>query len=175
MIKPGQLLVAYPNLPQSSLFGNSVILITEHTDKGAAGLILNKQSRLSTTELLKDFPVEIDPPIKVHTGGPVNSDAMVLLHSDEWYSTTTYQVPGGLALSSDLLMLEKFAQGDRPLFWRLCIGMCGWMPGQLESELGDQLWLTCDPEPAIMFEYTGRQQWRKALELCATQAVARYF
>jgi len=85
------------------------------------------------------------------------------------------QVPGGLAITSDIVMIKKLADGNSPDFWRLCVGLSGWMPGQLEDEIKEETWLTCDPEPSIIFEYTGRAQWRKALDLCATQAVAHYF
>jgi len=174
MVKAGKLLIAHPNLPKRSLFANSVILVTENSSKGVAGLILNKTSGHKADVLLKEHG-SLQPNIDVYTGGPVNPGALIMLHSDEWYGSNTMQVPGGLAITSDIVMIKKLADGNSPDFWRLCVGLSGWMPGQLEDEIKEETWLTCDPEPSIIFEYTGRAQWRKALDLCATQAVAHYF
>ncbi len=174
MIKAGQLLIAHPNMPKRSLFAGSVILITENSSRGTTGLIVNKTSGHKADVLLKD-QAALEPNIEVYTGGPVNPGALIMLHSDEWYGSNTMQIPGGFAITSDMVMVQKLADGNTPDFWRLCVGMSGWMPGQLENEIRDETWLTCEPEPSIIFEYTGRAQWRKALDLCATQAVAQYF
>lgn len=175
MVKPGQLLVAHPNLPNRSLFAHSVIIITEHSRRGTTGVILNKTSEHNINTLLQDRGVDLGEGVELFTGGPVNPGALLLLHSDEWYASNTMHIQGGYAISSDTVMIQKLHQNNCPMFWRLCVGLSGWMPGQLESEIKEETWLTCEPEPSIIFEYSGRTQWRKALDLCATQAVAQYF
>ena len=175
MIKAGKLLVAHPNLPQRSLFANSVILITETGRSGTAGLIINKASENSLNQLIKDRALHLDIGSPVYLGGPVNPSALLLLHSDEWYSSNTLQVPGGFAITSDDVMFSKFQDGNTPLFWRFCLGMAGWHRGQLEQEIKQESWLTCDPEPSIIFEHSGKSQWRRAVDLCATQAVSHFF
>ena len=105
MVKAGQLLVAHPNLPKRSLFANSVILITENNARGHAGLIINKTSGHKADGLLKEhgaLPTGID----VYTGGPVNPGALIMLHSDEWYGSNTFQIPGGYSITSDLVMIQ---------------------------------------------------------------------
>jgi putative transcriptional regulator len=174
MFKPGQLLIAHPNLPQRSIFSHSVILVTENTRKGTAGLILNKRSEHNVNDLLAPRGIDLGY-IDLYQGGPVNPGALILVHSDEWYASNTMHVPDGYAITSDTHMLEKLSMGNRPDFYRLCLGMTGWMPGQLEKEIKDETWLTCSAEPAIIFEYEGDSQWRKALDLCAAQAVAQFF
>lgn len=176
MIKAGKLLVAHPNLPQRSLFANSVVLITETGRNGTAGVIVNKISENSLNQLIKDRTLHLEADgSMVYIGGPVNPSALLLLHSDEWYSSNTMQVPGGYAISSDDVMFKKFQDGNTPIFWRFCLGLTGWGPGQLEKEIKQETWLTCDPEPSIIFEHTGKSQWRRAVDLCATQAVSHFF
>lgn len=177
MIKAGTLLVAHPNLPQRSLFANSVVLITETGAKGTAGLIVNKTSQNTLNQLIRDSDLHLgaDQGVEVYVGGPVNPTALLLLHSDEWYSSNTMQVRGGFAVSSDDVMFRKFQDGNTPMFWRFCLGLTGWGPGQLEKEIKQETWLTCQPEPSIIFEHTGKSQWRRAVDLCATQAVSHFF
>jgi len=175
MIKAGMLLVARPNLPARSIFSSAAILLTEHALNGSTGLIVNKESGHTLNDVLKDQALHTPDDIKVYTGGPVNPHALIMIHTDEWYCSNTMQIPGGFAMSSDTLMLEKIQTLNRPNDWRLCVGLCGWMPGQLEHEIKNETWLVCEPTYENIFVGTGKAQWRKAVDLCASQAVAQFF
>src|SRR5204862_4582148 len=71
------LLVASPALVDPN-FARTVILITEHNDEGAMGIVLNRPSETSLGEVSPELAgIAGDGPVFV--GGPVQPDAVVLL------------------------------------------------------------------------------------------------
>lgn len=173
----GKLLIANPNVPPNSPFGNSVIyMYSDHPLKGSTGVILNKQSNTTVQEMCYDQRIAYHQTShKVHIGGPVNPQAMVLLHSDEWQSQNTVYAGNQLSISSDKLMFLKLSQGDEPAYWRMFVGYSGWAPQQLDMEIKGKQWLTAEANDDIIFEYDGVEQWTKALELCSQQTIDQWF
>lgn len=175
----GKLLVAHPRL-NSSHFHKSVVLITEDHHNGSVGLVLNKPSTYSLREIMDSKGYDCLEDRIVYVGGPVNSTALVLIHTDTWYSSNTMVVKPSIAISSDNLMIEKLAMGDFPMQWRFVCGVSGWAPGQLEAEIKgthgrEPGWLVCDANEDIIYKWDGEKQWHKALECCSQEMLAQYF
>lgn len=182
--KVGKLLIANPNVPSDNPFAKSVIYIyNDHPLKGSTGVILNKPSSTTVQEMCYDQRIAYHQTNhKVHIGGPVNPQALVLLHTDEWQSQNTVYASNTLCISSDKLMFLKLSQGDEPAYWRMFVGYSGWAPKQLDMELTGQApydklsrWLTAEANDDIIFGYDGVDQWNKALELCSQQTVDQWF
>jgi putative AlgH/UPF0301 family transcriptional regulator len=182
MGRVGKLLIAHPKLTVSSPFHKSVILIYSETPQGVTGLIINKPSRFTFSDLAEarglEYPLTKD---YLRSGGPVNDKALLMLHTDDWSSTNTVDICSGLRISSDDFMLEKLAQGYQPTYWRMMGGICAWQSGQLEMELKGQepyrpenSWLTCKSNEDIIFTYDGERQWEKAVELSSRQMFNQY-
>src|SRR5690348_11384764 len=74
----GQLLVASPALLDPN-FRRTVVLITEHTEEGAAGLVLNRPSEAEVAEAVPQLEVLADDGEHVWVGGPVQSNAVLVL------------------------------------------------------------------------------------------------
>jgi putative AlgH/UPF0301 family transcriptional regulator len=109
-------------------------------------------------------------------GGPVNTKSFCMLHSNEWTSANTMQVNSQLSISSTPTLLEDLRSGEKPMFYRLFVGLCGWAPDQLMSEyLGrppfnhNKSWLTFASNYDIIFKYDGKEQWTNALEQCGQE------
>ena len=181
----GKLLIAHPHFPERSPFAKSVVYVyQDDAVNGTVGVILNKKSRTSVQALADRNGVMFgdEYPI-VHIGGPVNRDALILLHTNDWHSSNTASAGGNLRISSDNHMLPKLAQyTDQPIYWRLFVGAATWIPGQLDAEInGDypygshQMWLTADADEDIIFEYDGEDQWIKAVDLCSQQTINHFF
>ena len=176
MLAPGKILVAHPKL-ESGIFGKSVILITENHETGTVGFVLNKPSPHNIKKLMEDRGViwEVSENV-LYQGGPLNTAALVMVHTDDFSSQNTMYLPGGYAVSSDELMIEKVIMGNVPNAFRLVSGICSWAPGQIQQEIKDQkIWLTATPNDAMLFNSTGLKQWRKALNLVAAETTAQYF
>ena len=164
----GRLLVARAEL-QDPNFRQSVILMLEHSSDGAMGLVINR--RLGTTsaaELLGQMGMagkDLDAPIAVYFGGPVEPGRGVLLHSDDQLLETSEGLPGGFALSADPEMLRRIARGEGPKASRFLLGYAGWGPGQLEAEIARGTWWDVEADPALVFEADIASIWQRAIDL----------
>ena len=176
MLAPGKILVAHPKL-DSGIFGKSIILVTENHETGTVGFVLNKPSPHNNKKMMEDRGVLWETQENVlYQGGPLNTSALVMVHTDDFSSTNTMYLPGGYAVSSDELMIEKLCMGNTPKSYRLVSGICSWAPGQIAEEIKhQQIWLTATPTDAILFNSTGLKQWRRALNVVASETTAQYF
>ena len=172
----GKLLVAHPMLT-SGLFARSVVYIyQDDLNNGTLGLILNKPTPYKVSSLLAERNMDYLGSEHVYKGGPVNEQAIVMLHEDNWYSSNTIQTSKGLAISSDIHMMEKLSMDNKPTEWRSFAGISAWSPGQLKAELkSSKGWLTCDADPSIVFAKDGERQWNRAVQMCANQMIDSYF
>jgi putative transcriptional regulator len=171
----GKILVAHPML--TDFFARTVILIYQDDVKlGTSGLVINKPTKLTVKAIIEDRGLLYDGTEHVYQGGPVNNEAILMLHEDGWYSSNTMQIGNGLAVTSDNLMTEKLSMHNTPRSWRMTLGMAGWAPGQLIKECNSKYgWLVGEADPSIVFDKDGERQWNKALQMCAGQKIDSYF
>jgi putative transcriptional regulator len=137
----GQLLIASPGLLDPN-FKRTVVLITEHNEEGAAGLVLNRPSDAEVSDLVPQLEDLVDDGDHVWMGGPVQQNAVLVL--GEFLDPDDAAVPlfGSLGFPS----LEE-PEDVVPLTTRRRIfaGYAGWGSGQLEDELAREDWIL---EPA---------------------------
>jgi len=173
--RKGKLLVAHPMM-REGLFARSVVYIYQDDPRnGTLGIILNKPTPYKFASLLAERNLDYYGSEHVYKGGPVNEQAIVLLHEDNWYSSNTVQTSKGLAISSDVYMLEKISLDNKPVEWRSFAGISAWSPGQLDAEIiSSKGWLTCDADPSIVFAKDGERQWNRALQQCVDQTINQY-
>lgn len=163
----GKLLVAMPGMGDPR-FAHAVIFVADHSDKGAMGLIVNKPA---ADMALSDVLDQIETPtaaarrdLVVHIGGPVETGRGFVLHSDEYRSAMqTMKVAGGFALTATLDVLEDIAAGKGPAQAQLMLGYAGWGPDQLEGEIAQNGWLTCDATLEMVFDLPDEDKWVAAL------------
>jgi putative transcriptional regulator len=162
----GKLLVAMPTMTDPR-FERAVILLCAHSESGAMGILLNKTlDALSFTELLEqlDIPEVGDASqIKVHFGGPVDTERGFVVHSTDLLHDTTLVIGGGMALTATIDMLKSIAKGTGPDNSFLALGYAGWGPGQLEQELQQNGWLVVTPDMDIVFGAELDQKWQAAV------------
>lgn len=171
-----------PNLEDES-FSRSVVYLCEHNERGALGLIINKPSALSLESLLDkvDLPMGRDDLREdpVFKGGPVQTDRGFVLHDpimvegvvpEESIYASTLTIPGGLEMTTSKDVLEALSSGGGPRRVLVTLGYASWGEGQLESELGENAWLTVGADPAVIFDTPPEQRYDKALGLLGLQA-----
>ena len=183
MNRIGKLLIAHPNVEKENIFARTVIyLYQDDPEQGSLGVILNKPSRFRISDVCAEKNIVFgDTTKRVYHGGPVNQQALVLLHSDDWQSANTANAGNNLCVSSDNTMLEKIATGNEPAYWRLFGGMCGWAPGQLDAELSGQWpyrpensWLIAQANDELVYDYDGKAQWTNLVETSSQQMFDKY-
>ncbi|WP_368414202.1 YqgE/AlgH family protein [Falsiroseomonas sp.] len=162
----GQLLVAMPNM-QDPRFARSVICLCAHSDDGAMGIVLNKPlASLTFDELLKQLDLDPIPPqrrIRLMAGGPVENGRGFVLHTTDWATDGSLTVQPGLALTASVDILKAIAGGGGPREGVLALGYAGWGPGQLESEIQQNAWLSVPADERLLFAAAPDTLWREAL------------
>jgi putative transcriptional regulator len=82
---------------------------------------------------------------------------------------STLSVPGGLALTTSKDVLEAMSNGSGPKRVLVTLGYASWGEGQLESEIGENSWLTVEANPSVIFDTPIEQRYEKALALLGLQ------
>lgn len=144
-----------PN-PQSlgDYFGDTITYVCRHNAQGAFGLVVNRPLEMTVGDVLRQLqlPFGFDASALVVEGGPVQRDCAFILHTDDVRVDHSVGVGNGMALTTDMEMLAAIARGEGPRCFLLALGYAGWGPGQLESELERDVWLTCPGSKAVVFD-----------------------
>lgn len=163
----GKILIAMPDMGDPR-FTRSVILICAHSDDGAMGLIINHPTGdVDLSQLADQLDLDRAPDFQdrpIHTGGPVETERGFVLHSRDYASAiSTLPVTSDIALTGTLDVLEDIAQANGPDKTLILLGYCGWGPGQLESELAQNAWLTGEAPFDLLFHTPDKKKWETAL------------
>jgi putative transcriptional regulator len=139
----GQLIIAAPTLLDPN-FARTVVLIAEHTEEGAMGLVLNHPATTLVDEAVPDLAWLAEDEERVWVGGPVAETAVIVLA--EW----DHPELAGAIVQGDLGFVG--ADADQPdqldgaiRRARVFAGHAGWGPGQLEEELAEESWIVEPP------------------------------
>jgi len=156
------------SMPQmrDSRFEQSLIYILEHDAEGAWGVVINQTLDMTLHEVFSQLNIS---PVNDHCaediilkGGPVDTQHGLVLHLPEISFESTRHFDGGVSLSSSRDVLEALAAGQEPEHRLVLLGHAGWGPGQLEDEVADNAWLTCEADLDIIFN-TPVSQMRSAV------------
>lgn len=174
-------LIAMPGLDDAA-FSRSVVYVCEHSERGALGLVINKPSDINLKGLFDKVQLPLGRDdlllLPVFQGGPVQTDRGFVLHEpffadadkpDEPVYASTMSIPGGLEMTTSKDVLEALSTGNGPRRVLVSLGYSAWGEGQLESELGDNSWLTVDADLSVIFDTPVDQRYDKALELLGVQ------
>ena len=163
----GQMLIAMPGIGDPR-FERAVLMVCAHDNAQAMGIVLNRPlDGLTVPGLLQKLGMDADsvPPSSVLSGGPVERVKGFVVHSDDYAGdVSTVPVCDGVSLTDTRDVLD--AIGDemrRPRRWVLALGYAGWGPGQLENELREGVWLTCEPDDGLVFDHDYDGKWTRAL------------
>lgn len=165
----GKLLLATPRMGDPR-FERSVIFMCTHDEHGAMGLIINsKIEDVSFCDLLEQLKIN-DPeknPIQlpVMNGGPVETGRGFILHSNELQLPDAIQINTRFHVSGTIDAVKAIAHDEETSANNLLfiLGYAGWSPGQLDSELLQNAWLTADPDYDLVFQSSPDKKWDKAI------------
>jgi putative transcriptional regulator len=156
----GRLLIASPAL-QDPNFRRTVVLIAEHGDEGAMGLVLNRPSEAVAEEAVPALAALIEPGGVVFSGGPVEPQAVIVLaefDDHEQAAAIVFADIGFVRADADPDELPDLTRRAR-----LFAGYAGWSGGQLEAELGEESWIVADPLVEDVFADEPQGLWSTAL------------
>jgi putative transcriptional regulator len=165
-VVPGALLVSVPQMLDPN-FMHTVVLMVEHGEGGALGLVVNQLTELRLGDLVEGHPLLDGFDFPVHSGGPVGRDSLQFVHRLPHVIGGGVDLDDGLALGGRLEDLaEGLASGDAsPENLRFFVGYSGWGVGQLEAEFDTGSWVPAPPSADLCFaEEQGEPVWRQVLQ-----------
>ena len=150
-------------------FEKTVIAMLENNKDGAWGLVINKPIGLLPIALLIDPSLNTSEEreelykvnIPVFWGGPVETEKIFILHSNEYQSDTTNNY-GSLSVSQDHDILFDIAKNKGPEKSLVILGYSGWGGGQLEGEMERDHWILSNIDLDITFDKKSKTKWNKA-------------
>lgn len=161
------LLIATPSL-RGAPFERSVIQLCQYNDTGAMGLMINCMSELSLADVLRQMKLESDLDEVLETpvliGGPVQPERGFVLHSGRHKWDSSFQISSRLTVTTSRDVLAAMAVGEGPAHALVILGYSGWGPGQLESELRENSWLTAPTASDLLFTTPLESRWTAAAQ-----------
>lgn len=167
----GVLLIAGKELRDPN-FEKTVVLITEFNDKGAAGLVINRRTKIPVSEALPELKQLIPILEHLYIGGPVAVNSIHLLVRSESSLANAIAVIDDIYLINTLdqfrqLVLDDIQPGDLKLF----SGLAGWAPGQLESELIRGDWYLWHTDSETVFNSDPEYIWHDLIRIASAKWV----
>lgn len=184
-------LIAMPSVG-GQMFEHSVVYVCQHNANGALGLVINKPTDLKCSELFQKVDLHLSrtdlQQQPVFQGGPVQTDRGFVLHttmnpvqplelddtdaraergpvSDKepaGYSMSI-DVGLGLQLTTSRDVLDALSIGAGPAQVLIALGCSSWAPGQLESELAENSWLTAPGAIDLIFDVPVDKRYAQTL------------
>lgn len=164
----GKLLIATPSIGDPR-FDRTVIVMCDHSDEHAMGIIINKVApglRLPDLYAQLEVDTEVDVPDRlVRLGGPVERDRGFVLHTADFEADgATLAVTDAIGMTATRDALEAIASSTPPRRSVLALGYAGWGAGQLEEELAGNAWLVAEPDESLIFDEDIDGKWAQALD-----------
>ncbi|WP_328996358.1 YqgE/AlgH family protein [Kribbella sp. NBC_01245] len=158
----GSLLVATPILDEPP-FRRAVILLLDHDDDGALGVVVNRAADLEVDRVLADWSDSVSEPGVLFMGGPVGTDSALAVAE----ITDQSDPPGWRECFGRIGLLDLdappalLAGAIRRM--RIFAGYSGWGSGQLEDEITEGAWYVVPSEPDDVFSLAPETLWRRVL------------
>ena len=157
----GRILISEPLL-NDSYFKRSVVLLTEHSENGAVGFVLNKPIDIPITDVISDFP-SFDTTLYV--GGPVGKDTVHYIHTLGELIPNSVHVKDNIYWGGDFEQIKEYIREGliQPSQIRFFLGYSGWSPRQLEGEIESNAWLVTELAGAKIMK-PDEKMWEKVLQ-----------
>ena len=163
----GQLLIAGPTL-QDPNFVRTVVLVGEHNEEGALGVVLNRPSDTTVGEAVPDLEELTGDEDPVYVGGPVQPSAVLVLAEYLIPAEAPQLVTGDVGFlaidDEDESSPPASVDGTSLARARVFAGYAGWGPGQLEDELERDDWIIVDAQADDVFDEDATTLWSRVLD-----------
>jgi putative transcriptional regulator len=157
----GRILISEPFL-MDNYFKRSIVLITEYSEEGTVGFVLNKPLNMKANEVMTDFP-SIDASVSI--GGPVQTNTLHYVH------TLGDIIPGSVKVLENIYWGGEFKVIKKLLDTgtlnndniRFFLGYSGWQSNQLEDELNENAWVVAEIKPEEIMSPMNKLYWNQTL------------
>ena len=158
----GQFLISAKSLRDPNFF-KTVILLLEHNQHGAMGLVVNRPSSVTVSQVLSEHFELPETGEVVFMGGPVEPGNLFILHNAVEFDFSESPPLEGVFVgcTKDVFesVVRSVAEGDEEARFRVFSGCAGWSPKQLEGEIGRGDWLLHDASAEFVFHKAPYEVW----------------
>lgn len=163
----GRFLISEPFMGDPN-FKRTVVLLVEHGIEGTIGFILNRNLKLSITELVEDLP---DFRAPVFIGGPVEQNTLHYVHR------MGHLIEGSRHIAEDIYWGGNFEQVKEMIRKKelettdilFFIGYSGWNHGQLQGEMDEKAWIVAPEDSDFVFQKSYNHLWKQVLSSLGTR------
>jgi putative transcriptional regulator len=153
------LLIARTDLPDSD-FADSVVLALNHIGPAPIGIIVNRPTQITVSDLFPDLKRLARLREKVYFGGPVELKSVWFLFRAATPPEHATKAFDGVYLSANRELLVQLLGRDKPMDGlRIFIGHAGWAPGQLEAEVERGDWTLERADSNAIFNGKSEHPW----------------
>jgi putative transcriptional regulator len=168
------LLLSMPQLVDPN-FNRTVVLLCQHSDRGAFGLVVNRplitsgpvvvEVRAETGAAEPRTVRSSETELQMWVGGPVEPQRSWILvgDDDDVVEEARVQIADGLYLSTSPELLQRLMGPEPPARTRFIVGYSGWGPGQLDAEIQESAWLISDIDRELIFNTPADRLWEAAI------------
>ncbi len=157
----GKILISTPDI-SGDIFSRSVVLIVDHNEEGAFGLILNKKNTKMSSRLLQIFGFQVD----VYEGGPVENDKILFIKKGKKMTELFSEIDDEFYITDDVekivagIIENEISLNELKVF----SGYSGWSAKQLDGEVARKMWTVVD---LYNLDYTSPNDqtlWKKIMQ-----------
>ena len=165
----GKLIIAMPTMSDPR-FKRSVVCICAHNEDGAIGIIINKIiESLSFSKIIKQLKLKKnmtknDYKNHIYFRGPVETERGFILHSADYSSENSTSINSEISMTASTEILQALIDGNGPNKSIVALGYAGWGPGQLDTEIQSNAWLSVESDLELVFSAKTAEKWDMALE-----------
>jgi putative transcriptional regulator len=165
LIEPlaGRLLISEPFMLDPN-FKRSVLILTECSDDGAMGFVLNHESEYRLGDIIPEIQYSELP---VFVGGPVGNDTLHFIHCVPDKIGGGIELADGVYWGGDFEAVQTLASTDQLTNKEIkfFVGYSGWTSGQLDTEIRDDAWIVADKySPQMLFDHDEQNLWKDVVK-----------
>lgn len=138
-----------------------MVLVCEHGEEGALGLVLNRAGELTVGEMAPALADLTGEDATIDSGGPVQPDALLVLAEFDDVSRAGVVVVENVGLVGDGSEIDDLVEMTRRV--RVFAGYAGWGPGQLDAELEREDWFVAPAGVDDIFNPDADELWGRVL------------
>lgn len=157
----GKLLIAEPSILNDKSFNRSVIYLTEHSNDGSIGFIMNKPSEF----ILNDLIPEIKCNFKIYNGGPVEQENLYFIHKLPELITNSIHISNNIYWGGNFDVLTGLLNNNliKSSDIRFFLGYSGWSKDQLDDELNMSSWIVINNHFSNLLNVNSDEFWKNEL------------
>ena len=157
----GKILISTPDI-SGDIFSRSVVLIIEHDENGAFGMILNKKNHNMTLRLKDTLGYDVE----IYEGGPVSKERLFFIVKGEVITQNYLKIDKDFYLTEDVeSVIEAFIDEKLEINQiKVLAGYSGWSAKQLDTEILNKYWTPVETYNIDFTAQNDKSLWKKMMQ-----------